>query len=56
MESLWRDAKKRLCTNRQYASIEAQTERILADLEGLSPFAALSRSGVLSGNCWLFDE
>jgi len=56
IESLWRDAKKRLCANRQYSSIQEQTERMLEDLDGLSPFEALSKSGVLSGNCWLFDE
>lgn len=54
LEGLWRDAKKRLCANRQYASIEDQAERFLADLEGLSSQETLIKSGVLSGNFWLF--
>jgi hypothetical protein len=54
LEGLWRDAKKRLCVNRQYRSIEEQTDRFLTDLEGLSSLEALTKSGVLSGEFWLF--
>jgi hypothetical protein len=55
LERLWQDAKKRLCVNRQYASIEEQAERFTADLAGLPPQEALIKSGVLSGNFWLFQ-
>jgi transposase len=54
LERLWRDGKKRLLANRQYASIEEQTERFKSDLVGLSPQEALIKAGVLSGNFWLF--
>ena len=53
LESLWRYAKAKRCVNRQYASIEQQTQRFLQELKSMSPHQALSTSGVLSGNFWL---
>jgi len=41
LESLWRDGKKRRLANRQYASIEEQTERFISDLAGLPTQEAL---------------
>jgi hypothetical protein len=53
MESLWRHAKAKRCVNRQYSSIDEQTEYFLKELKTMSPHQALSTSGVLSGNFWL---
>lgn len=54
LESLWRITKANRCANRQYTSIDAQVEAFLAELNGMSNLDALSRSGLLSGNFWLF--
>lgn len=54
LESLWRYLKARRCTNRQYSSIDQQVESVLEELKSMSPLQALSTSGVLSGNFWLF--
>lgn len=56
LENLWRDAKRRLCANHQYATIEEQTRLFMADLNGLSPRQALIKSGVMSENFWLFQK
>jgi len=56
MEGLWRDAKKRLCANYQYPSIDQQTETFVADLAALSDQEALVKSGALSGHFWLFEQ
>jgi len=56
LEGLWRDAKKRLLANRQYPSIEEQTERFVADVAGLSSREAMTKAGLLSGNFWLFKQ
>ena len=54
MENLWREGKRNICVNRQYGSIEQQVRSFIDYLEGLSDYQALVKSGVLSGNFWLW--
>lgn len=54
VENLWRILKANRCANRQYASIDAQVEAFIAELDGMSNLHTLSRAGLLSGNFWLF--
>lgn len=56
MEGLWRDGRRRLCANRQYASVDEQTELFIENLAGLSSQEALTKAGVLSGRFWLFEQ
>lgn len=53
MEHLWRDAKQRVCANRQYPTIDIQLERFLRYVSTLKDRAALRKSGVLSKRFWL---
>lgn len=54
VESLWRITKANRCANRQYSSIDEQAKSFLAEINTLSDLDALSQSGLLSGNFWLF--
>jgi transposase len=49
----WRDAKKLVCTNRQYADIDDQAKRFVTYLQGLSPHQAMRKAGMLSKHFWL---
>jgi transposase len=53
MEHLWRDAKQRVCANRQYPTIDIQLERFLRYVSTLGNRAALRKAGVLSQRFWL---
>lgn len=53
MEHLWRDAKQRVCANRQYPTIDIQLERFLRHVYSLGNRAALQKAGVLSKWFWL---
>lgn len=54
VESLWRITKANRCANRQYSSIDEQAESFIAEIDAMSNLDALSHSGLLSGNFWLF--
>lgn len=53
MDHLWGHGKDHVCANRQYEDIDAETDRFLAYLRGLSNREALRQAGVLSANFWL---
>jgi transposase len=53
MEHLWRDAKQRVCANRQYATIDIQLERFLRYINGIGARATLRKAGLLSKGSWL---
>jgi transposase len=53
MDHLWRDAKQKVCANRQYATIEDEVRRFLAHVWALSPRQALRKAGVLAPGFWL---
>lgn len=53
MEHLWRDAKPRVCANRQYPTIDIQLARFLRHVYSLGDRAALRKAGVLSKRFWL---
>lgn len=55
MEGIWRDAKKTICANRQYASIEEEAARFFTYLELQSSHTALTKSGLLSETFWLHE-
>jgi len=53
MDHLWREPKKVVCANHQYATIDEEVERVTKYLLGLSPKEALRRAGILSPDFWL---
>jgi len=53
MDHLWRDGKGVMSANHQYASIDAQAERFIGYLSGLSAYEALNKAGMFSDDCWL---
>jgi DDE superfamily endonuclease len=53
MDHLWRHGKAVMSANHQYDSIDAQVERFIGYLAGLSPHDALRKAGVLSPGFWL---
>jgi hypothetical protein len=53
MDHLWRHGKAVMSANHQYDSIDAQVDRFIAYLAGLSPHDALHKAGVLSPDFWL---
>ena len=55
MDTLWGQGKDVISANKQYEPIEAQVERFVDYLYGLSGQEALHTSGVLSENFWLRD-
>jgi transposase len=53
MDHLWRHAKEVVSANHQYPSIDAQVDRFIGFLEGLTPHEARKKAGLLSENAWL---
>ena len=53
MDHLWGHGKDHICADRQYLSIDAQVERFVAYLAGLSNQDALRQAGLLSPDFWL---
>jgi hypothetical protein len=53
MDHLWRHGKEVMSANHQYGSIEAQVEKFVGYLEGLTARAALRKAGILSPDFWL---
>jgi DDE superfamily endonuclease len=53
MDHLWGHGKDHVCANRQYDDIEAETQRFIAYLQGLSNHEALRQAGLLSPHFWL---
>jgi len=56
MEGLWRMGKQQVCANRQYVDIDQQAKRFVDYLKALPSYEALVKSGVLSGNFWLWKK
>jgi hypothetical protein len=55
MDHLWRHGKEVMLANHQYDSIDTQAEDFVTYLMSLSPLAALTKAGILSGNFWIFE-
>ena len=53
MEHLWGHGKDHVCADRQYADRDAELERFIAYLHGLSNREALRQAGLLSPGFWL---
>jgi hypothetical protein len=54
MDHLWRHAKENVCANRQYESMDDQVLQFFNYLHSLSNHEALIKSGLMSGDFWLF--
>jgi hypothetical protein len=54
MDLLWKWGKEKICSNKQYLSIDYQAKSFIEYLLSLSPQEALRKAGILSGNFWLF--
>jgi hypothetical protein len=55
MDTLWGQAKDVVCADKQYPSLDEQTDRFIRHLESLSPQDALHTASVLSDDFWLLD-
>jgi DDE superfamily endonuclease len=53
MDHLWGHGKDPVCADRQYADLDAEVERFIAYLQGLSNREALRQAGLLSPRFWL---
>jgi DDE superfamily endonuclease len=53
MDHLWRHGKEVMLANHQYASIEAQADRVMDYLSGLSRYEVLKKAGIFSKEFWL---
>lgn len=53
MEHLWGHGKDHICANRQYDDLDAEVERFIAYLQGLSNREARRQAGLLSKDFWL---
>jgi len=53
MDHLWGHGKDHVCADRQYADLDAEVERFIAYLLGLSNREALRQAGLLSSSFWL---
>jgi phosphatidylserine/phosphatidylglycerophosphate/cardiolipin synthase-like enzyme len=53
LDTLWGQGKDCISANKQYATIDAQVERFLENLQRLSGKEALHTAGVLSEHFWL---
>jgi transposase len=53
MDHLWGHGKDHICANRQYDDLDAETERFIAYLRGLSNREAMRQAGLLSPDFWL---
>lgn len=54
LDRLWKWGKEKICANKQYLSIDYQTDRFIEYLLGLSGEEALRKAGIRSGRFWLF--
>jgi DDE superfamily endonuclease len=55
MDHLWGHGKDHVCANRQYESIDAEANRFIDYLHGLSNHDALLQAGILSEDFWLYQ-
>jgi DDE superfamily endonuclease len=53
MDHLWGHGKDHVCANRQYDDLDAEVERFITYLQGLSNQAARRQAGLLSHDFWL---
>jgi DDE superfamily endonuclease len=53
MDHLWGHGKDHVCADRQYEDLDAEVERFIAYLQGLSNRDALRQAGLLSPRFWL---
>jgi len=53
MDHLWGHGKDHMCADRQYADLDAEVERFVTYLRGLSNRDALRQAGLLSPDFWL---
>jgi hypothetical protein len=53
MDHLWGHGKDHICANRQYDDLDAEVERFIAYLQGLSNQEARRQAGLLSKDFWL---
>jgi hypothetical protein len=53
MDHLWGHGKDHICANRQYDGLDAEVERFIAYLQGLSNQEARTQAGLLSKDFWL---
>jgi transposase len=53
MDHLWRHAKEVMSANHQYDSIDEQAAQFISYLQGLSPWEAFTKAGMLSKDFWL---
>jgi hypothetical protein len=53
VDHLWKDLKRLIAANRQFATIDDEAEQCMQWLLGLSPRQALRKAGALSKNFWL---
>jgi hypothetical protein len=53
MDHLWGHGKDHVCADRQYADLDAEVDRFIAYLLGLSNRDALRQAGLLSNDFWL---
>ena len=53
MDHLWGHGKDHVCADRQHDDLDAEVERFIAYLRGLSNRDALRQAGLLSENFWL---
>jgi DDE superfamily endonuclease len=53
MDTLWGQGKDVVCADKQYASLDEQTDRFIRYLDNLSALEALHTAGVHSEDFWL---
>jgi hypothetical protein len=53
MDTLWGQAKDIVCADKQYPSLDEQTDRFIRHLDGLASQGALHTAGVLADDFWL---
>jgi hypothetical protein len=53
MDHLWGHSKDHMCANKQYETIDGQSERLIRYLKGLSNREALRQAGIRSEDFWL---
>jgi hypothetical protein len=53
MDPLWGHGKDHICANRQYDDLDAELERFIAYLQGLSNQEARRQAGLPSKDFWL---
>jgi transposase len=55
MDQLWKDLKRQVSANRQYATVEEHAAAAEAWVLGLTPRQALRKAGILAPKFWLRD-